>query len=247
MELIQMLLAAIILGIIYKKMRKWEVGATIGKKQALLPIGLGVLSTILAFAVTLAIGYGLTVEGYSLSDIQDPFLKAFVSAFLRAGLTEEFAKLLMILWAICILKPKNVYEYALIGGATGFGFTLLEEMVYGESIMTLFRLTDVAMHMSMGIIMGKYLGLGKYNRENGLLYKSSYVIALAVPVLIHTIYDALTVYNPAIAVEGMDDESMAFWIIMGLIVILCAFVFQIVIIKGMKREAPRLSEMLLTK
>ena len=113
--------------------------------------------------------------------------------------------------------------------------------------MTLFRLTDVAMHMSMGIIMGKYLGLGKYNRENGLLYKSSYVIALAVPVLIHTIYDALTVYNPVIAAVGMDDESMAFWIIMGLIVILCAFVFQIVIIKGMKREAPRLSEMLLTK
>ena len=106
MELIQMLLAAIILGIIYKKMLKWEVGASIGKKQALLPIGLGVLSTI-----------------------------------------------------------------------------------------------------------------------------------LAVPVLIHTIYDALTVYNPAIAAVGMDDESMAFWIIMGLIVI----------IKGMKREAPRLSEMLLTK
>ena len=102
MELIQMLLAAIILGIIYKKMLKWEVGATISKKQALLPIGLGVLSTILAVAVTLAIGYGLTVEGYSLNDIQGPFLKAFVSAFLRAGLTEVFAKLLMILWAIYI-------------------------------------------------------------------------------------------------------------------------------------------------
>lgn len=29
MELIQMLLAAIILGIIYKNMLKWEVGATI--------------------------------------------------------------------------------------------------------------------------------------------------------------------------------------------------------------------------
>ena len=52
MELIQMLLAAIILGIIYKKMLKWEIGATVGKKQALLPIGLGVLSTILGWENT---------------------------------------------------------------------------------------------------------------------------------------------------------------------------------------------------
>lgn len=248
MELVQMLLAAIILGIIYKKMIKWEVGTAIGKTQALLPIGLGGLSIILAFVVTLAIGVYLKgVLGYSLDDMQDPFLKSFAMAFLRAGLTEECAKLLMMLLAIKLLKPKNIYEYALIGGATGFGFTVLEEMLYGGSVAALFRFTDVALHMSLGIIMGKYLGLGKYNKENGLVYKSQYMMAVAVPVLIHTIYDALTVFNPAITTEGLDEDSIAFWAVLGLVVIVGAFITQIVVIKGMKREAQRHSEMLLTK
>lgn len=103
------------------------------------------------------------------------------------------------------------------------------------------------MHMSMSIIMGKYLGLGKYNKENGLPYKSQYMTAFVVPVLIHTIYDGLTVYNPAITAGSFDEERMAVWVLMGLVVIVLSFIFQIVIIRRMKRDAQMLSEMLVTR
>lgn len=78
MELIQLLLAAIILGMVYKKMLRWEAGAGITRKQALLPIGLGVLSTILSVACTIGISYNLMRMGYSLTDIQNPLAQALV-------------------------------------------------------------------------------------------------------------------------------------------------------------------------
>ena len=46
MMIIQLLLTSIILGIIYKKMLKWECDMSINKKQAFVPIFLGVLATI---------------------------------------------------------------------------------------------------------------------------------------------------------------------------------------------------------
>ncbi len=47
MMIIQLVLTAIILGIVYKKMLKWECDMSINKKQAFVPIFLGVLATML--------------------------------------------------------------------------------------------------------------------------------------------------------------------------------------------------------
>lgn len=55
MMIIQLVLTAIILGIVYKRMLKWECDTSINKKQAFIPIFLGVLATILTLAFALGI------------------------------------------------------------------------------------------------------------------------------------------------------------------------------------------------
>ena len=62
-------------------------------------------------------------------------IRSVIAAFISAGLPEEITKFLMILLTLRIFRGRvrNVYEYILAGAAVGFGFTLLEEFLYGSS------------------------------------------------------------------------------------------------------------------
>ena len=161
MEIIQLILAAIILVTIYKKMLKWGNADGLSKKQKYVPIGLGILSVIVSFLFVAGIAlFSVKVLGFHLDEIENQSLRAAVKAFTMAGLTEEIAKLLMIILSIKLFSPKRVYEYTLIGAAVGIGFTIHEELLYGGSIAGLLRFITVAMHMVLGIIMGKNLGIG---------------------------------------------------------------------------------------
>ena len=57
MMIIQLLLTSIILGIVYKKMLKWECDMSINKKQAFIPIFLGVLASMLTLVFALGIAF----------------------------------------------------------------------------------------------------------------------------------------------------------------------------------------------
>ena len=94
----------IILGFLYKKMIDWEYPLKISRAQAILPIGLGILSLPLSFAIFLFIGYIChNVFGFSIGD--GPLLLAsFISALLAAALNEELAKLILILVVIGIFR-----------------------------------------------------------------------------------------------------------------------------------------------
>ena len=151
----------------------------------------------------------------------------------------------MIILAIWLFKPKNVYEYILIGAAVGIGITLLEEFVYGEDIEGLLRLITLGVHTIFGIIMGKYIGIGQYNKKNGLPYKRQYLIAFSVPVILHTIYDVCTVFNPAIFINNIDDERTGIWILAGLVCLVFTTIFQFIAIKRVKRDAEKYSKMLM--
>ena len=237
MDILQLLLAAIILGILYKKMLKWGPSKQIGKKQAVILIIFGVIATILTFLFALAIGISISNSGHALADIESLPIRALSSSFLGAGLTEEVSKLLMILLAIKLFKPHNVYDYSLIGAGVGMGFTLHEELLYGGSLIGFSRFLSLAFHMILGIIMGKYIGIGIYNKKRALSYVSPYIKALIIPIVIHTIYDALTVYNPAVTIENLDDELIAIWIIAALVCIILATIGQIIFIKRLKKDA----------
>ena len=71
MEIIQLILAAIILVTIYKKMLKWGNADGLSKKQKYAPIGLGILSVIISFLFVAGIAlFSVKVLGFHLDDIE---------------------------------------------------------------------------------------------------------------------------------------------------------------------------------
>ena len=248
MEIIQLILAAIILVTIYKKMLKWGNAGGLSKKQKYAPIGLGILSVIVSFLFVAGIAlFSVKVLGFHLNEIENQSLRAAVKAFTMAGLTEEIAKLLMIILSIKLFSPKRVYEYTLIGAAVGIGFTIHEELLYGGNIAGLLRFITVAMHMVLGIIMGQNLGIGKYNIANGLSHKAAYLKAVLIPMIIHTLFDACTIFNPVanMAEELETDDFLALvWLSIGVLAITSAAIYQFVVLKKTKKEAEKQSNML---
>ena len=120
-----------------------------------------------------------------------------------AGGLEEIAKLILILVILVILrkKVKNVYEYILIGAAVGMGFSFFEEFAYGGGedatiVSAVGRLISVPAHMTFNMVMAEFLGRAKFSKLSG---KGSvilnYVLALLVPIIIHTLYDVCTAFN----------------------------------------------------
>ena len=248
MAIIQLILAAIILVAIYKKMLKWGNAGGLSKKQKYAPIGLGILSVIVSFLFVAGIAlFSVKVLGFHLNEIENQSLRAAVKAFTMAGLTEEIAKLLMIILSIKLFSPKRIYEYTLIGAAVGIGFTIHEELLYGGSFAGLLRFITVAMHMVLGIIMGKNLGIGNYNIANGLSHKAAYLKAVLIPIIIHTLFDACTIFNPVanMAEELEADDFLALvWLSIGILAIISAAIYQFVVLKKTKKEAEKQSSML---
>lgn len=244
MTIIQMLIALAILGILYVRMIRREVPKPIGKMQSVVPVLLGVLSILVSFLIMIGMGLLVLAAGRSPGNIANPVLKALARAFLGAGLAEELAKLLMILLSFRLFRPKNLYEYILIGAAVGTGFTIHEEVLYAGSLAGIGRMVTVAMHMVCGVIMAYRLGMARYKKlrgESGV--NKERVLALVLPVLLHTVYDAGTVFNPAIdALEG-DGALQLASIAIGAAVLLAGAVWQVLVLVQLKKQAANYSAM----
>ena len=238
------IIVIIVLGFLYKKMIDWEYPLKISKAQAIVPVGLGILSLPLSFAIFFLIAYiGRNVFGVSLGD--GPLLLAsFNSALFSAALNEELAKLIFTLIGIIIFRKsiKNVYDYILIGGAVGFGFTIVEEYIYTSGVAAIIvRGLTMTFHMMMGFEMGRHLGLARYNKVTGKgsVWKE-YLLAYFVPVAIHTIFDTLAV-NKLITAEG--ETTQAIGTIMVLAALLPTMVLQVHVFKKLKKNAGALTEL----
>ncbi len=242
LTIIYSIIVVIVLGFLYKKLMDWEHPLKISRAQAIIPVGLGILSLPLSFAVFLFIGAIChNVFGFSIGE--GPLLLAsFTSALLAAAMNEELAKLIFILIVIFIFRKKirNVYEYILIGGAVGFGFTIVEEYVYGSGISSMIvRVVTVTFHMLLGFAMGRHLGLARYNKVTGRgsAWKE-YLLAYFVPVAVHTIYDTLAV-NKLITAE--DEVTQALGMVMVIVAIVLAFALQVYVFKRLKKNAGTLT------
>ena len=242
MGLIAMLISLICLTFLYRRMIARDVPEPIGRKQAIVPVLLGFVSLPLSLIFTLlCVGSLLHAVGYTPASY--PLLaQSFLAAFLFAGLTEELAKFLMILASFKIFgnTVRNVYEYMLIGAAVGFGFTLPEEVLYGSDFIGfLFRLDFLAGHVMFGIIMTYFLGMAQYKKvTNQGSPAREYILALLVPILLHTLYDACTANNKFLYQQ--DENMQMIGIIIGLGGALAAFVIQIAILLKYKRNAEKL-------
>ena len=135
-SIISFVLCLIIIGILYRNMIAWEGDYRISRGQALLPVFLGLLSVPISFIFALLIGFCFrSVTGFAPSE-GPALLASFNHALFSAAMSEELAKLLITLIVLCIFRKKmrNVYEYMLIAGAVGFGFTLIEDFVYSLGV-----------------------------------------------------------------------------------------------------------------
>lgn len=226
---------------VYVRMVRREEPGTLGKKS-IVPVALGlvvpVVTTVLSILTIIAVrmiagdSFGIHIPGL--------VMKSLAKAFLGAGLPEELFKLLFALLAVAIVKPKNVYAYALMFIGVGFGFTALEEFLYGggNDLLSLARLPGFALHMVFGMMMGVNLGLARYRKKQGTGGSPLLVLAaIAIPVLWHTIYDAATVDN-----AGLEIESMTA-IVVALAVDIASIVFQFVLLAGFRKRSNDLCRM----
>ena len=238
------IIVIIVLGFLYKKLIDWEAPLKISRGQAIVPVALGILSLPLSFAFFLCIGF-IVHKGLGFTIGEGPLLLGtFTSAMYAAGLNEELAKLIFILIVIFIFrkKIKNVYEYILIGGAVGFGFTIVEEYIYTSGVAAIIvRGLTMTFHMMMGFAMGRHLGLARYNKVTGKgsVWKE-YLLAYFVPVAIHTIFDTLAV-NKFITAEG--ETTQAIGTIMVLAALLPTMLLQVYVFKKLKKNAGALTEL----
>ncbi len=234
------LFALVICGFIYLRMIKREVPEPIGKLQAILPIVLGGICVPISGPTGLGLAYAFKSIGVS-GEAMANFPAAFYTAFFVAGGMEELFKFLAIIITIVILKNKinNVYEYILIGAAVGFGFTVVEDFTFGSSITVLLIRTPLMFtHMTLNMIMGELIGRAKYNKQKGEGPTALYwALALIIPMALHTLYDAGTVFNYP-AIRGGDFIVGG---ILGGIAVLTNVVVLINVLVRAKKNAEKFS------
>lgn len=244
MEILSAGLTIVILGFLYWRMIKREPPERIGAFQALVPIVLGVVSMFIGALATVLLAKSLGGMANMMAGIRG-FGGSLLRSFLMAGFTEETAKLLMIPLALVVLKSrvKNVYEYVLIGAAVGFGFAAAEEFYYGGSgaessaadyVALVGRMISVPAHMTFNMVMGEFLGRARFNRLTG---KGSpaldCVLAVLIPMGVHTLYDACTVFNSKLMTGEMSGILMALAGYVGLMI------FEIVVLIRFRKNTEK--------
>ena len=232
----------IILGFLYWRMVKREIPQPVGWPQALLPIAIGMLSYPLTVPFSMGYLKALANNPNSLKLSEMNFIQALGRDLILAGGLEEIAKLVIIVVILLIFrkKVKNVYEYILIGACVGIGFALIEEFTYGAAddaniVSTIGRLISVPAHMTFNMVMAEFLGRARLSKLTGngsaIL---NYVLALLVPLLIHTLYDVSTAFNPSL----MRGEEKG--VIIALIGYVCLLVYELVVLLRCKKKTAEL-------
>ena len=222
-----------------------EKPAPISWLQALVPVGFGWASMSLSIYVMVGLAWLTSQLGISVSDAH-PFIKSIVLAFMMAGGPEELTKLAFIILTVLLFRKtiRNVYEYVLIGAAVGIGFTIPEEIGYAQETAAVWiRMLTLLGHMVYGMIMGKYLGIARYNKLNNKPRFLQYVLAILIPIILHTLYDACTSGNLMLLSENSAESDTG--ITLGLIATAAHFIIQFVILYLAKKDTEKHCEMAL--
>lgn len=241
-----MIVALVVLGILYKRMIGREIPSPVSRKQAIIPIIFGLISLPASFVLLLGIARGFLALGINSSGA-NPVLRSLIAALVMAGIPEELAKLFFILLALRIFRShiRNVYEYILIGAAVGFGFSILEEFLYGSSsgIVAIVRLFTIAAHMIFGIIMARHLGFARHKKETGdKSVAMETIFAILIPILIHTIFDTFT--GCSYLLQSERDDFQFFGMILAALVTIILFIAQIIILLRLKRNSGKYCNMM---
>ena len=245
MTIISVVITILFLGILYWRMVKREIPEPVAWQQALIPIAIGMVSFPITIPVSMGYMKVLSNNPNTLKLTELNFFQALGRDLILAGGLEEIAKLIIILVVLLIFrhKVKNVYEYILIGACVGIGFSIAEEFFYsgdeGATILsTVGRMISVPAHMAFNMVMAEFLGKAKFSKLNG---KGSpvnhYLLAILVPITVHTLYDVTTAFNPSLMRGEMKGMIVA---IIGYV---CLLVYEYAVLIRCKKKTAVFSEM----
>jgi RsiW-degrading membrane proteinase PrsW (M82 family) len=144
----------------------------------------GIFSTMITLSISFPVNLLISLRS-------DDLVHEAYDAFLKVALVEEFSKFIFVRF---ILYPnKNFNEpfdgivYAVM---VSMGFATLENIVYvynyGFETGILRMFTAVPAHASFGVMMGYFLGLGKFSHRKQIYYSAT---ALLIPTFFHGAYD----------------------------------------------------------
>jgi RsiW-degrading membrane proteinase PrsW (M82 family) len=161
---------------------------------------------VLSILLTLIIVYPISPIG---SFFTGGFLQSFFSAFFEAGIPEELSKWIIFYWLIKRAPHfDQYYDGILYAIFISMGFALVENLMYvygtsvkegysaGLSVAALRAIMSVPGHMLFAVPMGYFLSLSKF--EQGKEASKHIMLSLAVPILLHGLFDFILMYSSSI-------------------------------------------------
>ena len=148
-----------------------------------------------------------------LVNISDPYRAGLSEALLTAALPEEVMRLLVLILAVILARgidePLRGMAY---GAVLASGFAAVEGLfgaLGGEGMlkMAVGRTLSAASHCFNGAIMGSFVAGAWLNPRRRRL---NLLLALAAPVLLHTLYDFAILTEVPGAAETPEDEPPPF-------------------------------------
>lgn len=141
-----------------------------------------ILGTLLVFPI-MFIEYVIDVENLINSN--------FIKSFITVGLLEEFFKWFILIYTVYQhVEFDEPYDGVVYGVAASLGFATAENVLYifanGIEVAIGRALLPVSIHGLLGVIMGFYLGTGKFSTS---IRRRCLTFSLLIPFLLHGTYD----------------------------------------------------------
>ncbi|APH04575.1 glutamic-type intramembrane protease PrsW [Bacillus weihaiensis] len=127
-------------------------------------------------------------------EVEMVFNSDFLYTFVAVGLLEEFFKWFILFFTIYQhVQFDEHYDGIVYGVSVSLGFATLENILYlfanGVEYAIGRAILPVSSHALFGVIMGYYLGKGKFSQ--GESRKKWIFLSWSLPILLHSIYDSI--------------------------------------------------------
>jgi RsiW-degrading membrane proteinase PrsW (M82 family) len=180
------------------------------------PVGLLIISFlygVLAVGLTFILGYTInhiiTIEENSLTG-------EAIHAFIIVALVEEFSKFSFVRGILYRNKNFNEpFDGIVYSVMVGMGFATFENLIYvikgGEAVAILRIFSAIPAHALFAILMGYYLGIAKFRKQNKIYYSA---LALVIATFFHGVYDyfLFIAFVPGIWVLAFVTLFIAFFL-----------------------------------
>ncbi len=144
----------------------------------------GGFSTLITLAISFPIEFLVSLK-------KGDVVHEFYDAFFKVALVEEFSKFLFVRFVLYPNKNFNEpFDGIVYAVMVSMGFATLENVMYvysyGVETGILRMFTAVPAHATFAVMMGYFLGIGKFKRHRELMFS---LLALGSATFLHGLYD----------------------------------------------------------